>query len=43
MKLTSFVAVFALLFVGVADACTGLYVGRKVSEDGSVLLGRTVD
>ena len=43
MKLTSFVAVFALLFAGVADACTGLYVGRKVSEDGSVLLGRTVD
>ena len=24
-------------------ACTGLYVGRKVSADGTVLIGRTVD
>ena len=24
-------------------ACTGMYVGRKVSEDGTTLLGRTVD
>ena len=26
-----------------AVACTGMYAGRKVSEDGTVLLGRTVD
>ena len=26
-----------------AFACTGLYVGKDVSEDGTVLLGRTVD
>ena len=26
-----------------ADACTGMYAGRKVSADGTVLIGRTVD
>ena len=26
-----------------ADACTGFYAGRKVSADGTVLIGRTVD
>ena len=26
-----------------AFACTGFYVGKKCSEDGSVILGRTVD
>ena len=27
----------------VAVACTGMYAGKQVSEDGTVLLGRTVD
>ena len=31
------------LSVGTADACTGFYVGKKVSADGSTLIGRTVD
>lgn len=31
------------LAVGAADACTGFYVGKKVSADGSTLIGRTVD
>ena len=26
-----------------ADACTGFYVGKKVSADGTTMLGRTVD
>ncbi len=26
-----------------ADACTGMYAGKKVTTDGSVLIGRTVD
>ena len=26
-----------------ADACTGFYVGRKVSADGTTMIGRTVD
>ena len=26
-----------------ADACSGFYVGKKVSKDGSILLGRTID
>ena len=26
-----------------ATACTGMYAGRKVSADGTVLIGRTVD
>ena len=35
----------ALLFPGVrrADACTGMYAGKGVTSDGSVLIGRTVD
>lgn len=32
-----------LLSAGHALACTGFYVGKDVSADGSVLLGRTVD
>ena len=28
---------------GVADACTGMYAGKGVTVDGSVLIGRTVD
>ncbi len=38
--------VLAVAFSGVAAAacaCTGMYAGRQVSEDGTVLLGRTVD
>ena len=26
-----------------ADACTGMYAGKKATADGSVLIGRTVD
>ena len=26
-----------------ADACTGFYVGKKVSADGTTMIGRTVD
>ena len=26
-----------------AEACTGFYVGKKVSKDGSIILGRTID
>ena len=32
-----------LLFTSAADACTGMYAGKKVTADGSVLIGRTVD
>ena len=35
--------VMALFFAASAFACTGFYVGKKVSADGSVILGRTVD
>ena len=37
------VSVAAIAAASVASACTGVYVGKKVSEDGSVLLCRTVD
>ena len=36
----------ALCFVlsaGMADACTGMYAGKMVTTDGSILIGRTVD
>ena len=37
-------AVTAAAFAaGTADACTGMYAGKKVTSDGSVLIGRTVD
>ena len=32
-----------VLSAGVADACTGMYAGKKATADGSVLIGRTVD
>ena len=32
-----------VLSAGVADACTGMYAGKGVTTDGSVLIGRTVD
>ena len=32
-----------VLGAGVADACMGMYAGKKVTADGSVLIGRTVD
>lgn len=32
-----------VLAAGVADACTGMYAGKGVTADGSVLIGRTVD
>ena len=37
--------VVVLLALGAlaGEACTGVYVGRKVSADGSTLLARTVD
>lgn len=41
---TSFFVAFAVaLASSSASACTGFYVGRKVSMDGTVLIGRTVD
>ncbi len=33
----------ALLATLQAFACTGMYAGKKVSADGTVLIGRTVD
>jgi len=33
----------AMVSVGSLWACTGMYVGKRVSEDGTALLGRTVD
>ena len=35
--------VVGALGAGMADACTGMYAGKKVTTDGSVLIGRTVD
>ena len=32
-----------VLGAGTAHACTGMYAGKKVTTDGSVLIGRTVD
>lgn len=44
MKLTKLhVFLAALCAIGVSDACTGLYVGKKVSADGSIILGKTED
>ena len=41
---TSLLFTFSLLlFASVADACTGMYAGKGVTTDGSVLIGRTVD
>ncbi len=37
------VAVLAAFMAGAAFACTGMYAGRLVSEDGTALVGRTVD
>ena len=38
------IAVCAVALHGMAAcACTGMYAGRKVSADGTVLIGRTVD
>ena len=37
------VAVLLVLTAGAATACTGMYVGKGVSADGTALLGRTVD
>ncbi len=34
---------FATYAAAAAVACTGMYAGRKVSSDGTVLIGRTVD
>ena len=36
-------AAAAAVFVTAAEACTGVYVGRKVSVEGNVLIGRTID
>ena len=41
MKL--FMAVSVAVCASWAFACTGMYAGRKVSADGTVLIGRTVD
>ena len=32
-----------VLGAGTADACTGMYAGKGVTADGSVLIGRKVD
>ena len=39
------IVLFGCLALGAmtSDACTGMYAGKKVSTDGSVLIGRTVD
>ena len=37
------VCLFVSLGAFASFACTGFYVGKKCSEDGSVILGRTVD
>ena len=37
------VSALAAVAAGGAFACTGFYVGKEVSKDGDVLLGRTVD
>ena len=43
MKRTGFLVLFSALVCGPAFACTGMYAGKAVSEDGTILLGRTVD
>ena len=45
VKSVKLVASAAILLVGIhpADACTGVYVGRAVSEDGTTMICRTVD
>lgn len=43
-KLAAPLAAFAAISaIWTADACTGLYVGRKVSVEGNTLIGRTID
>lgn len=45
-KLTKIVSVISALIIlntTVASACTGVYVGKDVSEDGSVIIARTED
>lgn len=44
-KLLAFttVASFMLLCLFRAEACTGLYIGKKCSADGSVMIGRSCD
>jgi len=45
-KIIKIVTVFILLIVittAAASACTGVYVGKEVSEDGSTIIARTVD
>ena len=39
----AFLAMVAFIGMFNADACTGVYVGKKVSSDGSTILARTVD
>ena len=36
-------AALAAVAFATADACTGIYVGKKVSVEGNVLIGRTID
>ena len=43
MGIVRFIALAAAFLVMEASACTGMYVGRKVSATGATLLGRTVD
>jgi len=42
-KLAAFALAFLMLAGFAAGACTGVYVGKKVSADGSTLIARTVD
>lgn len=36
-------ALAAAFVIPAANACTGFYVGKKVSRDGSIIFGRTID
>ena len=43
MKKTVLLVLLSSAAVLAADACTGFYVGKKASKDGSIILGRTID
>ena len=43
IALTAALAASAILSAATATACTGFYVGRKASADGTTLIARTVD
>ena len=43
MKKLIFCGVCLVLGAAASEACTGMYAGKQVTSDGSVLIGRTVD